>query len=74
MKDVCELRTRHHDIALEKQNKVQADHMVYAWYEIDGEGRVDIAHFYDGVPKTDEEFDAVTAMKNSHIYAIHKHE
>lgn len=73
MKTVTRFKNECHELALEKQASVNADHLIYGSFEYDENGKVTTARLYDGVPKTDKELEDLTVMlPRTHIYAIHK--
>lgn len=72
MREVSRLLKDARELAASMQEDVKADHMIYGFFDIDQDGSVAVARLYSGLPKTDDEFEAVAArLSNAHIYAIH---
>lgn len=62
-----------HELARKKQESEKADHMIYGYFSYDKNGNITEARVYDGVAKTDEEFEKIALLEKAHIYAIHNH-
>lgn len=73
IKEIHELRTEAHGLALIKQQNEPADHIVYCHYDLDSDGNIATVWLYSGLPMTDEEFERVATMKNTFVGAIHRH-
>ena len=73
MQDIIRLKEEAHEIALVKQETENADHMIYGYFSLDKNGDIETARLYSGLPKTEEEFEAIASLENTHIYAIHRH-
>ena len=73
MKEINRLRNEANRLAMCKQKTENADHMIYGYYSLDTEGNITQARLYSGIAKTDQEFEQISIIPNSHIYAIHNH-
>jgi hypothetical protein len=73
MKEICILKEKAQVIALRKQRGEKADHMVYGLYEYDNKGDINVVNIYDGIAKTESDFDRIATRRHTQIYAIHNH-
>lgn len=73
LEEIDRLRKEAHELALSKQEDIEADHMIYGYFDYDNDGNVCVARLYSGVAKTDKEFETIQGIEKAHIYAIHKH-
>lgn len=71
MKEIHKLRNEAQRLALEKQKTTNADHMVYAHYDLDKNGDIETVWLYSGEAFTDAEFDRVQRLTDIQIFAHH---
>lgn len=72
MKEIHKLRDEAKQLAREKQKTVNADHMVYASYDLDRNGEIETVWLYSGVAYTDAEFERVERLTDIQVFAHHK--
>lgn len=70
--EIYNLKNEAYKSAVDAQKEVNADHMIYGYFDIDRDGYISTARLYSGIAQDDEKFWSVTAkIQNAHIYAIH---
>ena len=74
LKEVYRLKSEAHNLALSKQEEENADHMIYGYFDYDNDGNIVTARLYNGIAKTEEEFEKIALLEKAHIYAIHNHQ
>lgn len=70
--EIYNLKNEAYKSAVDAQKEVNADHMIYGYFDIDSDGYISTARLYSGIAQDDEKFWSVTSkIPNAHIYAIH---
>lgn len=60
-----------HELAKIKQKTENADYMIFGYFDTDKDGNTIAARFYSGIAKTEKEFENISLLDKSNIYAIH---
>jgi hypothetical protein len=71
-KDLYITKNKFYAYAAKQQKVLKADHMIYCHYDVDDDGEIKTAWFYNSLAMKDIEFEHVANLKNAYIGAIHK--